>query len=262
MYYELYIDVFFLENFIMDSLLLYLINRILKCGRSAGRLTGGAALGSLLTCLILILPLPGIVRILLYHMAAGPAMVAAGLGIKAVPQFVRAYALLYICSVFLGGIMEIFRPYMRAAGVFYGAAVLAYFIFLKLWKLFAYLHGNSEKMFLVTLYTEQGQIEFRALLDTGNMLRDFVTGDPVSVVGPGALRRIPGIEAAQENFRLIPYQCIGGGSLMRVFRIRRMCVHMDKDCWIERPLLGIGETECSGRNGEYEMILNPAVITE
>lgn len=262
MYYELYIDVFFLENFMMDSLLLFLLNRLLKCGRSAGKLTGGGALGSLLTCMIMILPLPGIWRVILCHMAVGPVMLSAGLRIRTVPQFIRAYALLYICSIFFGGILELFRPYMRAAGVFYGAAVLAYFVFLKFWKLLAYLHGCREKILSVSLYTEHGQVELRAILDTGNMLRDFVTGDPVSVVGPGVVQKIPGIAEMQGNFRLIPYQCVGGNSLMRIFRVSRMCVHMDEDCWIERPLLGIGETECSGRNGEYEMILNPAVITE
>lgn len=262
MYYELYIDVFFLENFMTDSLLLYLINRLLKFGRPAGKLIGGAVLGSLLTCLILILPLPGILKMVLYHMAAGPAMVIMGLGIRSVPQFLRAYAFLYICAIFLGGMMGIFRPYMRVAGVFYGAAVLSYFAFLNFWKLLTHLHRCREKILRVSLYTEQGQIEFRAILDTGNMLRDFATGDPVSVVGPAAAEKIPGMEKIQEHFRLIPYQCVGGESLMRVFRIRRMCVHMDEDCWIERPLLGIGETECPGGNGGYEMILNPAVITE
>ena len=32
MYYELYIDVFFLENLMMDSLILLALDHILKCG--------------------------------------------------------------------------------------------------------------------------------------------------------------------------------------------------------------------------------------
>lgn len=262
MYYELYIDVFFLENFMMDSILLYLINRLLKCGRSAGRMTAGAALGSILTCLIMVSPLSGIWRMLFIHAAAGPVMLAAGLGIRSVPQFVKAYALLYICAIFLGGLLGMLRPCMRIAGMFYGAAVMAYFVFLKCWKLLACLHGNAEKMIRVSLYTDQGHLDIRALLDTGNMLRDFATGDPVSVIGPETARKLPGMQLMQETSRLIPYRCVGGDSLMRVFRISRMCVHMDEDCWIEHPLLGIGETDYSGAEDGYEMILNPAVIME
>ena len=45
MYYELYIDVLFLENFMMDSLLLLAVNKMLKNSATYGRLFIGAALG-------------------------------------------------------------------------------------------------------------------------------------------------------------------------------------------------------------------------
>ena len=47
---------------------------------------------------------------------------------------------------------------------------------------------------------------------------------------------------------------------MKVFRARRMCVHMEEDRWIERPLLGIGE-EILSDDREYEVILNPAIFS-
>ena len=50
MYYELYLDVLFLENLLADYLLLGLLKRMLKC--QAGRLRRmlGAAVGSLGVC--------------------------------------------------------------------------------------------------------------------------------------------------------------------------------------------------------------------
>ena len=45
MYYELYIDVFFLENFMIDSLLLLAVGRVMKCGRSYGRIVLGGYWG-------------------------------------------------------------------------------------------------------------------------------------------------------------------------------------------------------------------------
>ena len=262
MYYELYIDVFFLENFMMDSLLLCLVNRIMKCGRPAGRLIAGAAVGSLLACLVVAVPMPGICRMILFHTAVPGLMLYTGTGIRKPGGFIRAYALLYGCAVFTGGMMGLIRPYMRAAGVFYGAAVLAYAGFMVFWKLLARLRGHGEDLIRVSLYTEQGAVEFTALVDTGNGLRDFVTGDPVSVLGPRAAEKIPGVDGMQAGFRLIPYRCVGGDALMRVFRVSRMCVHMEEDKWIYRPLLGIGDAEVSGRGGMYEMLLNPAVIAE
>ena len=64
----------------------------------------------------------------------------------------------------------------------------------------------------------------------------------------------------EKGFRMIPYHCISGESVMKVFRVEKMCVHMEEERWIENPLLGIGEERLSG-DEEYEMILNPAVFT-
>ena len=38
MYYELYIDVFFLENFMLDSLLLMAVNRVMQYRNSYARM--------------------------------------------------------------------------------------------------------------------------------------------------------------------------------------------------------------------------------
>ena len=40
---------------------------------------------------------------------------------------------------------------------------------------------------------------------------------------------------------------------------RKMCIHTGQECWVEKPLIGICE-EDSFTNGEYQMILNPAIL--
>ena len=51
MHYELYIDLLFLENFMMDSLLLLVLNRVLKCKSNWQRIFLGGGLGSGMMCL-------------------------------------------------------------------------------------------------------------------------------------------------------------------------------------------------------------------
>lgn len=261
MYYELYIDVFFLENFMMDSLLLFLTARILKCRCPYGRLFLGAGLGSLLTCAVVLIPMPDIVEIILYHTAVNSLMAVVGLKIRILSQFAKAMVLLYVCAVFLGGFMQIFRPYMRYVSLFYFAAFLGCLLFLKLWKAIAYLHDRGRHILRVTIYTETGEVEVRALLDTGNRLRDFLTGEPVSVVSPETAAGITGCPEKEKGFRVIPYRCVGGSSVMKVFRVRKMCIHMEEELWVGNVLLGIGEERLS-REGEYGMILNPAILSE
>ena len=57
MKYELYIDVFFLLNFFMDTLLLFLIRKILKCTATHARLLIGGAFGAGMTCMITVMPM-------------------------------------------------------------------------------------------------------------------------------------------------------------------------------------------------------------
>ena len=68
MYYELYIDLFFAENFMMDSLLLLFVARISKRQVKRKRIFLGAAAGSLLTCLVIALPIPSAaLKMILFH---------------------------------------------------------------------------------------------------------------------------------------------------------------------------------------------------
>lgn len=260
MYYELYIDVFFLENFMMDSILLFLIRRILKTGRSYGRIILGAAAGSLLTCLVIAAPVPPVVRLVLYHTIVNSIMLVIGGAGRSAAQFLRAFLLLYACSVILGGIMQVFVPYMRYVSLFYAVAVVSAYLFLKMWKLLTGLNRRAETVVEVTVYLKSGKFKTPALLDTGNRLCDPVTGDPVNIIDPGFAPDLTKCPEKERGFCMIPYRCVGGESVMKIFRATKMCVHMEEDRWIDAPFIGIGEQRLSG-GGEYGMILNPAVLS-
>lgn len=260
MHYELYIDVFFLENFMMDSLLLLAVNRILKCGRPRGRIFFAGALGSLLTCLVIVLPAPGIAKLLFFHIVVNSIMLLLGLRVFTVPQYLKAMILLYIAAVFLGGIMQFFRPYMRWISLFYGTAVLGYFLILRFWKFLSGICRQRENILTVTLYTKNGEKTAAALWDTGNELRDFAGGDPVNIVDPVFLQELALTPETEKGFHMIPYRCISGDRVMKVFHIDRMCIHLEEDCWIENPLLGVGE-ETLSEDKAYKIILNPGVMS-
>ena len=157
MYYELYIDVFFLENFMMDSLLLLIINRVMNNGRPPGRILLGGITGSLLTCLVVAVAIPPAVRTIIFHTLVNSAMLFAGLRIRRFSQFVQAFLLLYAAAVITGGIMQIFRPYMRYISLFYAAAFFSYAGFLKLWRLIVHMYRRQSRILKVTLYTEKGE---------------------------------------------------------------------------------------------------------
>ena len=259
MYYELYIDVFFLENLMMDSLILLAVNRILKCSRAYGRIFAGALLGSAMACLAVLIPFPPAVRMFLVHGVTSSVMIAAGLKIRSGIQFVKAYLLLYLAAFAAGGVLQMVRPYVRWTSLLYAAAAAFYFLFAWIWKRVPALFRRKEQICEVLVFKAGNRYGLKALCDTGNVLADPLTGDPVCILDPGAAEHIFGLSGGLERFRYIPYRCVGGESVMKIFRAEQMCILAEEEIWIQSPLLGVGETVLSEK-GEYQMILNPDVL--
>lgn len=266
MYYELYIDILFLVNFMMDSLLLFTLRRLLKRRVGNGRIFLGGAAGAGLACLAAVIPAPGWIKIPVSYVGIGGAMLCIGLKIRRGRELLRAFAFLYAAAFILGGMMQALRPYVRTGSLFFAAAVVSYFLLNGCWKLLARQRNVQAGIYRVTLYTNRGEYCVNALADTGNMLRDSVTGEPVSVLGKSAARQIwdgvppeTGDAAEYEGFRYLPYRTVSGSGVMPVVRIRKMCIHMQKNFWREKPLIGIGSGELAEQE-EYQMILNSDIL--
>lgn len=118
MYYELYIDVLFLVNFMMDSLLLLSVNQVLKCPTTRGRIFLGGALGALLTCVVTVVPMPGVIKLIIFHAVINTFMIKTGLKIKGKKQFWKAFGLLYIAAFLYGGFCGISSLCARGKPVF------------------------------------------------------------------------------------------------------------------------------------------------
>lgn len=260
MYYELYIDVFFLENFMIDSLLLLAVGRVLKCGRSYGRIVLGGMLGSFFTCLVIIIPIPAAGKMIIFHTAVNSLMIIAGLRVSGAVQFAKAVVLLYLSAVVAGGVVQLFRPWLRYAGLIYGVFILGYFFFLTIWRMAVSSGQQEESVIQVTLYAGGTAVEISALWDTGNILSDPVTGDPVNILSPALAERFLEQGGTEKGFRYIPFCSVSGESIMPVFRGEKMCIHTGEECWIMNPLLGVSRSEISGEEN-YQMILNPGVLS-
>ncbi len=260
MYYELYIDVLFLENFMMDSLLLLAVNRVLKYNRSYGRIFFGGAIGSVLTCLAIAAPFPAVIKLILFHFVINSLMIITGIQISTVPQFIKAFLLLYLAAFALGGVMYAFRPYMRHMSLLYAAGVGFGFLISKLSG--ALCQSVRQEMVIceVTIYTEKGEHTVKALWDTGNKLTDPLTGKAVSIIDPETEKIVVGAAEKARGFHYIPYRCVQGESIMKVFRTEKICVHMEEDRWVNDAVLGIGESDISG-DGAFQLILNPDIFS-
>ena len=169
-----------------------------------------------------------------------------------------------ICGIICQCISARGSIYMAAAVCacgksFFGAAVGSYYLVIGIWKFLLYLQRMNKYQYTVTVYASGESCTIHALLDTGNSLCDPVTGKPVCILGKRQAGEILK-EKELQTLRYIPYCSVGTEKgVLPVIRAEKMCIHTGQECWVEKPLIGICE-EDSFTNGEYQMILNPAIL--
>lgn len=257
MYYELYADVLFLVNTMMDYLLLLLVRKMLKCSATHGRIFLGAVTGSLLTCIIVILPIPySVLKFMLFHMLVNTFMIRVGLKIRHIRTFAKAFFMLYIGGFLLGGVLEYLGQYVRTGSLFFVTAMAGYYVVSGIWNFIVCMHKINRYACRVELYDGGRKYLVKGMIDTGNGLHDPITNQPVSILDRKTAIDFFG-EERPKKFRYIPYHSIGKKEgILPAVKIDRMCIHSEQVHWIAEPLIGISEEEISAE-GEYHMILNP-----
>ena len=258
MYYELYIDVFFLVNFMMDFFVLLIAKTILKCPATCRSICLGAAAGSLLTCLALILPVsPGGLKFMICHGLISILITRTGLRIRFYKGFLKAYIVVYFSTFLVGGIFTYFKQYMREGSLFVVVALISYALAEGIWKLVINIRQMDEILCEVLLINGTEQVKVKAIIDTGNRLMDDVTGKPVSIISRETAKKL-WKEIPEEGFRYIPYYTIKGKEgILPLFTLEKMCLYLEEEVWIAKASMAVGEEKIG--TGEYEMILNPNI---
>ena len=205
-------------NFFVELLLLAAANRL--CGYPSGLKRGliAAALGGLYSAVCLTGSasfLQSMVCRMLVWLAMG--LISYGLHKGAL----RRCVVFMILSMALGGLSVMstkdgFSAILPTAAILWGVCSLVLGGRLRQREYVAVKLGLGEK-----------RMRLRALVDTGNTLRDPLTGEPVLVVGAEAARFLLGLSQAQlespivtmeqcpvPGLRLIPYRSVGRASGM------------------------------------------------
>lgn len=253
-YYELYIDVFFLVNFMMDYLLLRLTGKMMKCSATHGRIVAGAAAGALCACAAMVIPwINTFVKFILLHAAGSILMVKIGFKIGWDRTFLRACIMLYISAFLVGGVMEYFHQYVRRASLFFALALVGYFVSLGIWELVTYLAGRNIVRCKVRLIKEDREYMAEALIDTGNRLRDPATGKPVSIISARAWEMLGAKESCY-----IPYHSVGKpDGVLPAAALDKMCVYGKAPVWLDRPIVAVCEDIT---DDDYEMLVHPDLL--
>ena len=262
MYYELYLDVLFLENLLADYLLLSLLNKILRTSVRRLRRLFGAAIGSLGVCCLYLFFIEGTwMGKLFIYVVFSTVMVKIGLGIRDWRECGRAVILLYICGFLLGGIFQwVQRQNSFSLYPFAGFTLISYCLLSASMKWLMKLRKHLGNVFETVVGFHGRTIRVKGLLDTGNQLRDPIFQKPVSILTEHVKQELCGSE--EPLYQMIPFHSLGEPKgLMPAFFADYLCIRKrdGKEKRIERPLLGITKEPLSSQK-EYDMILHPDLL--
>ena len=273
MYYELYIDLFFLENFMMDSILLLFVRSVFGKKSFTIRTFTAGVIAAVFSCVVIVIRMPEAIKCFCNYCIIPIVMIWLGVKISNIVQLFEGVLLLYFTAICLGGIMQLFRPYMGIVSVMYVSALMGCFILKMSWNLLT-REGNLQKRCCqVVLYDETKKWDIRAMIDTGNMLQDPAGQKPVHIISKKMAEKIYGTKMVEElleyslskeneekwmkkKLHYIPCQTIQGTHLLPVVTMEKMEIIQKSIIEIQMPQIGIGIME----ETDYQMIVNAQSI--
>ena len=250
-YFEVYIDQFFAEQLLFGYLLLNLTMLVLGEKNTVWKILTADFIFAVFQC--------G------YLFTENGWLSAAGLFLSAAAAFERGrrihgiFFLFFIMFCFGGAIQAVLSlfPVPAAAG-----GLAAFFLLRFLWKKIKICRQIKEQEVSVSLFWENKSMTFRALVDTGNRLREPLTRQPVSILDAKSAQEFLGDGWDQKKgFFLIPYHSSGREhGWMRAVLLDKMYVSTSSGkSEIERPLFAVSNERISLRDA-YQVILNPEHI--
>jgi len=297
----IYIDVLLVINLIMDYLVLWATARLGQFNTTFLRLFFGAMLGSFYSIAV-ILPQTSVTATVAVKIIFSILMLLIVFGFKNWRVFVRIFCYLYVVAFSMGGavigaiyllnenpaaITTFNGVLLTLSNVHYAWLIAALVTAVIVSRLAVFIKKNLFHSFYslpVIIRVGKENLAVKALVDTGNQLKDPITKKPVLIVEYDVLKEIlprevkKGFETPGEpdvnqiiadladekwlgRFRLIPFTTIGRshGMLLGLRPDDIMIVAQDKTIKVQDVMIAIYQKKLSGE-GSYRALLHPEIV--
>ena len=293
----IYIDIIFLENLIMNSIILYATSIILKIKPKIIRIIASSTIGSIYSIIIYI------TKIEIYTSVISKAILAVIMVYVAfypqnIKKMCKQIAIFYLTSFVFGGVTLYLIYYIKPQeifiknGMFVGEYVLKVimlgaivaFITIKISLKIIKTKITSKDMYCkIKFKLNEKLVETKAMIDTGNLAKEPITNTPVVIVESSLLENVLPFpilnnlekilcgdlseisEDAQEKFiskfRCIPFSSLGkqNGMLLGI-RIEELQVFTEEENKITKNvIIGIYDKSLTKR-GEYRALIGIDLI--
>ncbi|MBE6534378.1 MAG: hypothetical protein E7678_05360 [Ruminococcaceae bacterium] len=221
-----YIDLFFLINFSMDFLALFLASKLLGCGKKLIRLVLAAIFGGFYACFSLIFPLENYLSVFSFAVDALACLIMAFIAIfkPKIRSGVISFALVFgAVSILLGGAMTaLFYAFNRLGldRAFAGEKAQSDGISVYIFAIFAAISGFlallGGKFFKKKALRQNGTVtvEYRGksasllcMCDSGNLLREPISRLPCILIE---------LDAVKKLFSNVFLECVRRGDIEKI----------------------------------------------
>ena len=257
--YIFYADIYFVQNFIIKTAVLYLallVNKIyfqIHTRSGIFKIVAAAFGGTIIEIAGLVLGSSYSMFLTLVHLLEIPLMMIFILG-KERRNMLRVIVSGYFFVMLINGVLEILWNWFGQSGLYFLLLCIACVtvgIGVHIWM-------NQQKMkkgiFPIELEHRQNHIFTYALYDSGNQLRDPYSGKGVYIISEKLVMQL---SLQEQNEVYIPYQSLGNEQgLIKVYYLEHMRIQKDQTL-IEKELVPVGTAEETlFQNKKYQVILH------
>lgn len=290
----MYLEDILALNFLMNVSLLYLTARLTGRNTAKVRLCAGGLLAALYS-LVIFLPAAVVAYSWAGKMAASVLIVFVTFRPRRVVETLRLCGAFFLASFFLAGtVFALYffgsAPAMVQGGVFYivppkpgmlfSGVLIAFLLLGGIWHFSERQRKSKELRFRVLIRGGDGQVSAKALVDTGNQLRDPLSGRPLCVASYRALSGLlPAVlrEAYEQGndpvavlgdlpcevparFGVVPFRSLENSGMLVTYRPDAVTV--EGACGLEQrdDLVFALTAKPLSLDGDAEILLHPFIL--
>lgn len=271
----IYADILIAVNFIVNYLLLRAVSTFFSVNHSTVRFLVSSLLGGLFSMIIFIDNIPFVLNFIIKIVILS-MMIFIAFNTRRFKDLIRYSAAFFICNFSFAGMMLLLKFILSSEeillknGIVYFdvsfitliiSAVVCYFIISLISRLISNRAVNK-LIYEVELFYENKSVSAKALLDTGNTLKELFSGKPVIVAERStAVRIFPDKCDISElkNFRLIPFSTISSSGALPAFLLEKVTViNCGKAVEINDVYLAVSDKKIV--SSDYSVLLGTAFL--
>lgn len=211
---KIYIDLFFLFNIIMDTIIIVSVSILLKRRTNYFRIILSSLLGGIFSLLLFAKVNKIIIEIISIILISITAF-----GYKNIKYLIKNIIYMYLFSVLLGGVIYLFNIRVSTKPIVSYLIMIIISIevmvlYVKEMKKIKNVYNNTYKVDIY--FKDEEKISLNGFVDTGNNLYDPYQKRPIILVSNKYYH--------EDNFILVPYSTVNDHGLLKCIKIDKICI--------------------------------------